>query len=215
MNFVLYHYYDEGIGPFRNLSTLSTLEAAKISEQFRREGTTFASKRSAEYMTIRKELEETAREQFIYKGGRPQNSYPHYMTVGECEWMKTWYRNPAWVTISWNELSEESISFTYGDLFPTMRFLDDKPYRRQVYTRDEIIALIEQYGLPQEWNEHGDRGPERYIEAQIWDEDVIKRFYEHKWDKHRNKPICHVKGGKNGPLPGNERVESRRCGAGV
>lgn len=57
-----------------------------------------------------------------------------------------------------------------------MRVKDDKPYRRQVYTKQEIIKVIDKYGMPQDWNEHGDKGPERYIEVQIWDNDVIKRY---------------------------------------
>ena len=69
-----------------------------------------------------------------------------------------------------DEFDEWTISFTYGDLFPTMRFQDGKPYRGQIYTKDEICKLIEEYGLPQEWNRRGNKGPERYIEVQIWDD---------------------------------------------
>ncbi|MNP39961.1 hypothetical protein D3C76_1335580 [compost metagenome] len=50
-----------------------------------------------------------------------------------------------------------------------MRYLDGKPYREQVYTKQEIFKIIEQFGLPQEWNKDGKNGPERYIEVQIWD----------------------------------------------
>jgi hypothetical protein len=31
-------------------------------------------------------------------------------------------------------------------------------------------------GLPQEWNRDGSKGPERYVEAQIWDERVIGKY---------------------------------------
>jgi len=179
MNFSFYHYYDADIGPFQNLSSLPYHEAVKISEYLRRGGNSFASRRSEDYIMVRRELEGIAQKLFINKGGKPQNSYPHYMTVDKCEWMESWYRNPAWLSINWNEFSEESISFTYGDLFPTMRYQDNKPYRGQIYTKNEIIELIEEYGLPQEWNELGDKGPERYIEVQIWDEKVIKRFCKH------------------------------------
>jgi len=176
MNFSLYHYYDKDKGPFQNLSRLPIHEANKISARLRREGNTFASRRSEDYMMIRKELERIARNLFIEKGGNPQNSYPHYLTVEKCDWMESWYKKPDWISISWDEFSEDSISFTYGDLFPTMRIQDDKPYRRQIYTKNEIIRLIEEYGLPQDWNHLGDKGPERYIEVQVWDEEVIKRF---------------------------------------
>ncbi|MGO4373544.1 hypothetical protein AB4Z21_22815 [Paenibacillus sp. MCAF20] len=82
------------------------------------------------------------------------------------------------MAIPWDEFLEESISFTYGDLFPTMRYGDGKPYRKQVYTKAEITEIIKQFGFPQDWNVNGDHGPERYIEVQVWDEDVIKRYFE-------------------------------------
>ncbi|MNI53250.1 hypothetical protein D3C73_1080740 [compost metagenome] len=57
-----------------------------------------------------------------------------------------------------------------------MRYPDGKAYRKQVYNKDEIIEIIQEYGLPQEWNSNGENGPERYIEVQIWDEEIIKRY---------------------------------------
>lgn len=98
------------------------------------------------------------------------------MTLEPCEWIASWYKNPGVVVIPWEEFSEESISFTYGDLFPTMRYEDGKPYRKQVYTKSEINEIIRQYGFPQQWNITGELGPERYIEVQVWDEEVIKQY---------------------------------------
>ncbi|MBD0384704.1 hypothetical protein [Paenibacillus sedimenti] len=59
-----------------------------------------------------------------------------------------------------NEFDPATISFTYGDLFPAMRYKDGKPYREQVCTKDEIYGLIERFGLPQDWNSEGNNGPE-------------------------------------------------------
>ncbi|MCJ8013198.1 hypothetical protein MUG84_15810 [Paenibacillus sp. KQZ6P-2] len=84
--------------------------------------------------------------------------------------------NPSWIAINIDEFEESAISFTYGDLFPTMRYQDNKPYRRQVYTKQEIIKVIEEFEMPQEWNRNGDKGPERYIEVQVWDDAVIQRY---------------------------------------
>ncbi|GAK40929.1 hypothetical protein TCA2_3420 [Paenibacillus sp. TCA20] len=176
MSFNFYHYFDKDIGPFTNLSKLTIEEAEEVLKQIQRDGKTFASQRSSEYMNIRRELESTARDQFIAKGGKPRNHYPHYMTLESCEWISTWYKNSGVIVISSEEFLEESVSFTYGNLFPTMRFEDGKPYRKQVYTNNEIKEIIRQYGFPQEWNMKGDHGPERYIEVQVWDEEVIKRF---------------------------------------
>ncbi|MNZ50759.1 hypothetical protein D3C78_685530 [compost metagenome] len=176
MKYNLYHYFEQDKGPFRNLSKLSIEQASLISNQIRTEGRSFASQRNDDYLMIRRELERQARDQFICKGGKPRNSYPHYMTLESCKWLETWYSNPGRISIDWNEFSKESISFTYGDLFPTMRYPDGKAYRKQVYNKDEIIEIIQEYGLPQEWNSNGENGPERYIEVQIWDEEIIKRY---------------------------------------
>jgi hypothetical protein len=45
-----------------------------------------------------------------------------------------------------------------------------------VYTLDELPALVEQHGLPEDWNPDGASGPDRYIEAQIWDDGPLIRF---------------------------------------
>ncbi|WP_433708432.1 hypothetical protein [Paenibacillus illinoisensis] len=171
-----YHYFEKRIGPFRNLSSLSEQDAEIVAQQIRQEGRNFASQRSADYLMIRRMLEQKAYEQFTAKGGQPTYPYPHYMTLGTCEWLESWYTEPERIAISWCDLPAESVSFTYGDLFPTMRYSDDKPYRKQVYTKDEILQVVQFYGWPQEWNRNGERGPERYIEVQVWDELIIQPY---------------------------------------
>ncbi|SDW78269.1 hypothetical protein [Paenibacillus sp. CF384] len=172
----LFHYYDKRLGPFRNLSSLPMEQAEEVQRQLVREGKGFASRRSADYLTIRRELEAAAREIFIAKGGKPQQLYPHYMTLGACGWIEEWFEEGGLLQIPLDEFEVDSVSFTYGDLFPTMRFNDDRAYRKQVYTRLEIENIIEQYGLPQQWNADGAFGPERYIEVQVWDEHVIGSY---------------------------------------
>ncbi|GHO85049.1 hypothetical protein KSZ_30550 [Dictyobacter formicarum] len=100
----------------------------------------------------------------------PQRLVPQYMIVGECPWLQGWYRDGRAVKIAIDAFHPLSISFTYGDSFPAMRYQDGRPYRGQVYTLSEILEIIKQYDFPQNWNADGKKGPERYIEAQIWDE---------------------------------------------
>jgi hypothetical protein len=171
-----YHYFEKNVGPFRNLSSLSQREAEAVSQQIRQEGRVFAAKRSSDYITIRRRLEHMAYEKFIAKGGKPAQDYPHYLTLGVCPWLESWYQEPDHIIVPWEELPAEVVSFTYGDLFPTMRYEDDKSYRKQVYTKDEIDELIQTYGLPQDWNRTGKQGPERYIEVQVWDNEVIRAY---------------------------------------
>ncbi|WP_079909034.1 hypothetical protein [Paenibacillus sp. 32352] len=172
----LYHYYEADRGAFRNLSSLSDEEANKVMNDLKRDPALFASRRSDSYLAVRRELEHKARELFIAKGGKPLNRYPHYMTLGPCNWIKEWYKSGAELRIALREFDDRSISFTYGDLFPAMRYNDGKPYRGNVYTKSEIFGLIQEFGFPQEWNADGTCGPERYIEVQIWDEAVIGKY---------------------------------------
>lgn len=172
----LYHYYEAEIGPFRNLSALTDEEAERVLDNIKRNKAVFASKRSDDYLAVRRKLEKHARNLFIAKGGKPINSYPHYMTYGACDWLREWYRDGKALKIPLDQFDPATISFTYGDLFPTMRFKDSKPYRDKVYTKPEIIALIEEFGWPQVWNRNGDLGPERYIEVQVWDDRIIQKY---------------------------------------
>ena len=49
---------------------------------------------------------------------------------------------------------------------------------RKVYTYDEILKIIDKYGLPQNWNDDGAHGPERYIEVHIWKKDLMEKVNE-------------------------------------
>jgi len=172
----LYHYFERDQGPFKNLSSLPEDESASVLEKLRQRGNVFASNRSIDYLIIRKELESKARKMFIAKGGKPRNNFPHYMILGECKWVQEWYSHGCEIRIELDQFDPNSVSFTYGDLFPTMRYKDGKPYRGIIYLRSEIFNLIEEFGFPQQWNKDGLNGPERYIEAQVWDDEVINKY---------------------------------------
>jgi hypothetical protein len=145
-------------------------------QRIRQEGIAFASKRDIDYLRIRRSLEERIRQLFIEKGGQPKRFRPHYFILGHCDWVKGWYCNGQEVQISLKTVDPNVISFTYGDSFPAMRYQDGKPYRGRVYLFEELPELIAQYGLPQVWNSEGKYGPERYIEAQVWDDEPVKEY---------------------------------------
>ena len=172
----LSHYYENSAGPFSNLSMLPLEQAEQILEEIRRNGNRFASQRSSDYLTKRLELERRIRERFEEKGGRPKLRQPHYMILGTCAWLKGWYVDGQELQIKLTLFPKECVSFTYGDSFPAMNYKDGKPYRGQVYVMSELREIIKQYGLPQEWNSDGRGGPERYIEAQIWDNNPLRDY---------------------------------------
>jgi hypothetical protein len=173
---IIVHYYEASQGPFRSLSDLSLEDAESILQRIRQEGTVFASKRNRDYLGIRKSLEERIRQLFIERGGQPKRLRPHYFILGSCDWVKSWYCDGREVQILLKRVNPHVISFTYGDSFPAMRYQDGKPYRGRVYILEELSALIAQYGLPQVWNSNGKHGPERYVEAQVWDDEPVEEY---------------------------------------
>jgi hypothetical protein len=172
----LCHYFEACYGPFLSMSELSLEEAEQLQAQHRQSGRGLASKRASNYCTTRRDLEVRVRELFIAKGGKPRRLTPHYFTVGPCDWLRSWFANPRVIKLALSRFEPDQVSFTYGDMFPAMRYQDGRPYRSMVYTVAELAELIEQYGLPQEWNSDGSHGPERYIEAQVWDYEVLQAY---------------------------------------
>ncbi|MBN1963525.1 MAG: hypothetical protein JW910_02690 [Anaerolineae bacterium] len=172
----LSHYYERAHGPFCNLSDLPPDEAERLLETIRWRGDVFASQRSADYLTIRRGLEERVRELFIAKGGRPRRARPHYLILGACPWLLGWYRDGCELRIPLADFDPAQVSFTYGDTFPALRYGDGKPTRGQVYTLAELPDLVRAYGQPQVVNADGSLGPDRYIEAQVWDDTPLRGY---------------------------------------
>jgi hypothetical protein len=172
----LTHYYENSTGPFSNLSMLPLEQAEQILEDIRRNRNRFASQRSSDYLEIRLKLEIKIRQLLEEKGGKPKLARPHYMILGTCPWLKGWYVDGRELQIKLASIPKECVSFTYGDSFPAMNYNDGKPYRGQVYVVSELTEVIQRYGLPQEWNPDGKGGPERYIEAQVWDDTPLKEY---------------------------------------
>lgn len=137
-----------------------------------------SAKRHPEYMEDRHYYEEILRTEFTKKGGIITRKSPHYMVVEHSPWLSTWFENTSYIKIPIEEFDLKTVSFTYGDSHPTFspRITDGKEYRKKLYTYDEILNIIDKYGLPQDWNDDGKYGPERYVEAHIWSDDTIDRY---------------------------------------
>ena len=171
----LYHYYEKDLGPFLNLLDTSPENAKNILDNLRMKNDTFAAKRGEDYIKNRLEYESQAQKIFLEKKGEITRKNPHYMTVESCDWLKSWYKFGCSLNIDIKLLDVNTISFTYGDMFPVFgpKGDEDKKYRKQVYTYKEILNIIEEYNLPQIYNSNGEKGPIRYIEAQIWSDKTI------------------------------------------
>lgn len=175
----LYHYYDKSIGPFRSLSELPVEKANSILKNIKAiKPDTQAAKRNPEYMYNRFYYEEILRTKFLEKGGKIERKVPYYMVVEHSPWLASWFENTAFIKIPVEEFDLSTISFTYGDSHPTFspKVNDGKEYRRKVYTYEEILDIIKKYGFPQDWNNDGRFGPERYIEVHIWSDETISKY---------------------------------------
>ena len=88
----LYHYYEREVGPFVSLSGLPVEKALKVQSKLDMADKTFhAGQRGERYYMRREYLEQLVRSMFIEKGGEPVRQFPHYMVIGECPWLATWY----------------------------------------------------------------------------------------------------------------------------
>ena len=175
----LYHYYDKRSGPFRSLTAVSDEEARRILSSINEQRPNgFCARRDSDYIEKRRSCEATVRGEFLKKGGTAVLGSPYYMVVEHSPWLSTWYEQGAYIRIPIEEFDVRTISFTYGDSMPTFspKVNDGKEYRRKVYTYEEILEIIARYGLPQEWNNDGLYGPERYIEAHVWSGGTIGKY---------------------------------------
>ncbi len=175
----LYHYYDSKVGAFRNLSDLPSNEANRVLDMIKKnKPNTLCAKRQDTYIQDRLHYEEILRELFIKKGGRVERKAPHYMVVEHSPWLSTWYEDVSYIKIPIEEFDLNTLSFTYGDSHPTFspRVNDGKEYRKKLYTYTEILKIIKKYGLPQDWNNDGKYGPERYVEVHIWSDETVKKY---------------------------------------
>jgi len=176
----LFHYFEKSKKPLLSLTALPIEEAVAIQNKLVSEQKVFAAQRNERYLPRRHELEKIVRELFIEKGGKPEKETPHYFVIGECPWLATWYEQADYIKIPINEFDMKTVSFTYGDTFPTFspKVTDDLEFRRKIYTYDEILLIIEKYGLPQDsWNEPVFAQP-CYVEAQVWSDIPIKYYCE-------------------------------------
>jgi hypothetical protein len=177
----LYHYFDTSIGPFVSLSDIPMDDAKAILNAIKETKPNVQSaKRHPEYMEDRHYYEEILRTEFAKKGGIISRKSPHYMVVEHSPWLSTWFENCAYIKIPIEEFDLKTVSFTYGDSHPVfsprVNKMDGKEYRKKLYTYDEILEIIKKYGLPQDWNNDGTYGPERYIEAHIWSNKTIGKY---------------------------------------
>jgi hypothetical protein len=175
----LFRYFTLGKDLFASISDLG-IEAEKDLTGYRE---LLPRNYDHRYICRRIDTERTLYEQFRKKGGKPQKAHPYYLTVENCDqWFFGKRHCFGSLVFDLDEFDPDTISFTYGDSIPTFmdEFDDGREYRKQVYTLSEIKLLIQTYGYPQDWNPSGAKGPENYIEAQVWSDHPIMAYRPNK-----------------------------------
>jgi len=180
---ILTHYYHKDDYPFQNLSCLSEEEALRaIRGLHDRTGLVYRRfKEPHGYLKQKRETESRLRSEFIHKGGKPASTCPHYFVVEQAIWIEEGYdgqSNKLQVPIS--AFSPEYVSFTYPDSMVSywLQSQTDKiyyhpEYHGQVFSFDEIIGIIDKFGIPQEeWRTEEARKYDLFIEAQVWNSDL-------------------------------------------
>lgn len=179
----LYHYFDKTQSPFSNLSELPLDEAKMVLGRIKSEKpNSQCAKRNDKYMECRRNCEDIIRTRFIEKGGIVQRKTPHYMVIEHSPWLSTWFENCDYIRIPIEEFDVNTLSFTYGDSMPTFSsaIQNKKEYHNKLYNFEEILDIIKKYGLPQDWNDDGRLGYERYIEVHIWSDSTISKYRKMK-----------------------------------
>lgn len=181
----LYHYYEKGNIPFLTLSDLSIEEANMMQDKLKEKDNVYTKRDyDGKYMHFRTIVENNIRSAFIKKGGKPTRKSPIYCILGESHEKnntiyKEWFKTPDFIEMPMYESMADVVSFTYGDSFvenhPEHR--DQTKYYETVCTYEEILQIISNKGWPQ--NSVTDDSPfwvPRYIEAQIWSDEVINKY---------------------------------------
>ncbi len=178
----LFYYYEDSRDPFLSISELTSAEFAALMEDFAE--LPISDNRFDElwkrefYLFFRPYTEQTIRQRFIAKGGKPVLTAPRYLTLGPTEWFYDWYEEPKTIEIPLAAIPSTSISFTYPDSMMSLLIAEDRyepfakfkqPYHGEVYRLEELGDLVGEYGFPDESNPKNIEYGNRIIEAQIWD----------------------------------------------
>ena len=172
------------------ISDLPAAEAKRVLDNFYRE---WAKNEGREYVEneadfggqeLRRLIEIEMRQKFAAKGGQILRKYPYYMilrsddpSLSDGKDLRGLYKDGDSVQIPVEDLDMRTVSFTYGDSTQNRDpgTFSNKPYWNQVYTYDEILKVIEEYGWITKGHNLNWSDP-LYIEAQLWSDAQIEKY---------------------------------------
>lgn len=182
------HYYNSV--PFRSLSALSRSEAMKVMEELCDDSPIFERfKEPVQYWENRLEAENWLRNGFKEKGGVPKDKYPFYAVLGTADWIENYALSEGLdlnlLRIPLSLFSEKDVSFTVPDSMVSFWIGRDKPkeyynanFHGQLFTISEIKAKMTADVMSKLESMIPSGIP--YIEAQIWNHEIAKNFYNNQ-----------------------------------
>jgi hypothetical protein len=187
----LFHFYKSGTEPFRTLSVLPEADAIRIMQDLYMAGAIFWERFEdpAQYLRLRKQIEQSLQQAFIVKGGKPLESCPIYMALGRSKWMQTdidaiTLATTAQIQVPLSLFQECDVSFTYPDSMVSFLLATQKEseyylpeYHGKVFTLSEIRSIVESLGLPgDKWAANLPSSMPNYIEAQVWNYEPLLEY---------------------------------------
>lgn len=165
-NLIAYRFFEKDEGP---LVTIRKYTKSEASEFGKRAGITNIQ----EIYNNRIMIENWLYRQFVKNGGKPQCAFPYYATVYDKlppdNQLHVRFQKPQCICIPMSAFSKESVSFTYGQSPRALTRKDNHPTRRKVLTWDEAEWAINTFPY--------DKNEGTWLEMQIWEESVIRQFY--------------------------------------
>jgi hypothetical protein len=180
----LHRYYKEGLNPFRSVSELCDNEIIHFMEKHFPAHTWFHAD-PKERIARRRKVERWLHDEFLLLGGKPETEHPCYFTLGESSFLREfryYEESPSEVKIPVDVFSSENISFTYPDSFFSDWLSRNKSHplyntelNGKVFSLEQILDLLRHHVIPEDaYMESPDCHFHFYIEAQVWDYQLIK-----------------------------------------
>jgi hypothetical protein len=176
----LTRYYEKGENPFNSLNDLPLGEANAIKHLYCKQNNIGGFYSQDDYLIHRLEIENWIRSQLISKGGNPITKAPVYMTLGDSptgqfDIRDDLHKNAEEIKIPIDVLDMSAVTFTFPDSMYQIILDDNGNIIDGGRTNNPTVYLYcEIYDMMQKYESYLD---EHYIEAQVWNRDMLNRFY--------------------------------------
>lgn len=163
------HYYFPNTDPWKNIMLLTEEEAFKVADRLAKthpDETSFGRFSDfVNYYPARKKADSYVREEFIRLGGNPKLEHPYSFTLGECDYLKEWFKSEDKLVYNLSDIPDEQVSFTLGDSCALL-MRGTKP---TVLTKRMLLERIHEYNDSLEMFLKESLDNCAYVEVQLWD----------------------------------------------